>query len=67
MSDAERDAARAAMTFATTGLSYLLMLAAMSFHVGIFFAVIGGIAAGTGIFGRYRNNAVAACETRCCG
>jgi hypothetical protein len=50
-----RDAARCVMTFATTALSYLLMLAAMSFHIGIFFAVCSGIAVGSAIFGRYRS------------
>lgn len=58
-----RDAARAAMTFVTAGLSYLLMLAAMSFNVSIFFAVISGL------FGRRRGAPLAAgcggCGRRC--
>ena len=62
-----RDAARALMTFVTTALSYLLMLAAMSFHVAMFFAVVTGIAVGTGVFGRFRSYVAVAHQDRCCG
>jgi len=62
-----RDLVRALMTFVTTALSYVLMLAAMSFHVAIFFAVCTGIAVGTGLFGRYRSYVAVAHQDRCCG
>jgi hypothetical protein len=48
------DLARGAARFVLAGLAYLLMLAAMSFNVAIFFAVISGMAAGSALFGRWR-------------
>jgi hypothetical protein len=62
-----RDVARAVMTFVLTALSYALMLAAMSFHVAIFFAVCAGAGVGAGLFGRYRSNAAASHHEGCCG
>lgn len=62
-----RDAARCVMTFVTTALSYLLMLAAMSFHVAIFFAVCCGVAVGAAVFGRFRSYVAVAHQDRCCG
>jgi hypothetical protein len=62
-----RDVARALMTFVTTALSYALMLAAMSFHVAIFFAVCAGVAVGAGLFGRFRPRGIAPQHDVCCG
>lgn len=54
----KEDVVRASMHFLTSGLSYLLMLAAMSFNVGIFFAIVGGLSFGTLVFGRFREVAI---------
>ncbi|KAF8065742.1 p80 [Scenedesmus sp. PABB004] len=48
------DVARGAARFVLAGLAYLLMLAAMSYHVAIFFAVITGVGVGSALFGRWR-------------
>lgn len=48
------DVIRGLARFVLAGLAYLLMLAAMSFHVGIFFAVISGVGVGSMLFGRWR-------------
>jgi copper transporter 1 len=48
------DLARAALQFVETLLSYALMLIAMTFNVGLFIAVLLGIALGTFIFARFR-------------
>lgn len=50
-----RDAVRAVLQFTVSGLAFLLMLAAMSFNVSIFFAVIVGMAVGAFLFGRARS------------
>jgi hypothetical protein len=49
------DLVRGVARFVLSGLAYLLMLAAMSFHVAIFFAVITGLAVGAMLFGRWRS------------
>lgn len=48
------DVVRGLARFVLAGLAYLLMLAAMSFNVPIFFAVISGVAVGSMLFGRWR-------------
>lgn len=50
------DVVRGIARFVLAGLAYLLMLAAMSFNVAIFFAVITGVAVGSMLFGRWRWN-----------
>ncbi|KAH7039427.1 Ctr copper transporter [Macrophomina phaseolina] len=47
------DGARALLEFVRAALGYLLMLAVMTFNVGVFFAVLGGILIGELVFGRY--------------
>lgn len=63
------DILRGMARFVLAGLAYLLMLAAMSFNVAIFFAVIAGVAVGSMLFGRWRwNNGVAEGYSHCgCG
>lgn len=51
------DVIRGVARFVLAGLAYLLMLAAMSYHVAIFFAVISGVGVGSMLFGRWRFNA----------
>eukprot|EP00879_Flechtneria_rotunda_P004898 GHRR01005172.1.p1 GENE.GHRR01005172.1~~GHRR01005172.1.p1 ORF type:complete len:321 (+),score=61.76 GHRR01005172.1:1164-2126(+) len=48
------DLIRGVSRFILAGVAYLLMLAAMSYHVAIFFAVISGIAVGSMLFGRWK-------------
>jgi copper transporter 1 len=60
------DVGRALLQLVIVGLAYLLMLAAMSFNVGIFFAVIVGITVGSFIFGRFKHYAVLNPDV-CCG
>jgi hypothetical protein len=48
------DVIRGVSRFVLAGLAYLLMLAAMSYHVAIFFAVISGVGVGSMLFGRWR-------------
>uniref|UniRef100_A0A383V7A9 Copper transport protein n=1 Tax=Tetradesmus obliquus TaxID=3088 RepID=A0A383V7A9_TETOB len=48
------DLARGVSRFVLAGIAYLLMLAAMSYHVAIFFAVIAGVGVGSMLFGRWR-------------
>jgi hypothetical protein len=48
------DVIRGFARFVLAGLAYLLMLAAMSYHVAIFFAVISGVGVGSMLFGRWR-------------
>lgn len=48
------DVVRGLARFVLAGMAYLLMLAAMSFNVSIFFAVISGVAVGSMLFGRWR-------------
>lgn len=48
------DLVRGLARFILAGLAYLLMLAAMSYHVAIFFAVITGVGVGSMLFGRWR-------------
>jgi copper transporter 1 len=48
------DISRAALQFIESILAYTLMLITMTFNVGLFFAVIGGITLGTLIFSRFR-------------
>ena len=40
--------------FLETGIGYLLMLIAMTFNIGLFLAVLFGMATGTFLFGRFR-------------
>jgi len=47
------DVPRAAMRFVEVVLSYSLMLVAMTFNVGLFFAVAVGFSVGTLLFGRF--------------
>ncbi|KAL1924472.1 uncharacterized protein VTP21DRAFT_4126 [Calcarisporiella thermophila] len=49
-----RDFKRAALQFVDSTIAYALMLVTMTFNVGLFFAVVGGIAVGTFLFGRYK-------------
>jgi len=49
------DLARAGLQALETVFSYSLMLIAMTFNVGLFFAVIVGLFLGTFLFGRYRS------------
>ncbi|KAK7468572.1 hypothetical protein VKT23_003076 [Stygiomarasmius scandens] len=44
---------RGALHVVQAGLSFLLMLAVMTFHVGFIFAIIFGLGVGEVIFGRY--------------
>lgn len=60
------DVGRALLQLVIVGLAYLLMLAAMSFNVGIFFAVIVGITVGSFIFGRFKHYTVLNPDV-CCG
>jgi hypothetical protein len=48
------DLARGVSRFVLAGIAYLLMLAAMCYHVAIFFAVISGVGVGSMLFGRWR-------------
>jgi hypothetical protein len=48
------DLVRGVSRFVLAGIAYLLMLAAMSYHVAIFFAVISGVGVGSMLFGRWR-------------
>ncbi|KXN69735.1 hypothetical protein CONCODRAFT_85734 [Conidiobolus coronatus NRRL 28638] len=48
------DISRAVLQFIESALAYTLMLITMTFNVGLFFAVIGGITLGTLIFSRFR-------------
>ncbi|KXN67248.1 Ctr-domain-containing protein [Conidiobolus coronatus NRRL 28638] len=48
------DISRATIQFFESLLAYALMLITMTFNVGLFFAVIAGIALGTLIFSRFR-------------
>lgn len=48
------DVIRGFARFVLAALAYLLMLAAMSYHVAIFFAVISGVGVGSMLFGRWR-------------
>jgi hypothetical protein len=50
------DLARGVSRFVLAGIAYLLMLAAMCYHVAIFFAVISGVGVGSMLFGRWRFN-----------
>jgi len=59
------DGCRALLQIVTVGVAYLLMLAVMSFHVGIFFAAIVGIGMGTFIFGRFKQYVVVAPDSCC--
>lgn len=61
-----QDFMRASLTFLSTVISYALMLAAMCFNTGIFFAVCGGFALGVLIFGRYKPYSPLP-ERDCCG
>lgn len=47
----QRNVIRAILTGVSVGLEFLLMLIAMTFNVGLFFAVITGVALGTLFFG----------------
>jgi hypothetical protein len=48
------DLTRGVSRFVLAGIAYLLMLAAMCYHVAIFFAVISGVGVGSMLFGRWR-------------
>ncbi len=50
-SAAARNAARAALALVTVTLDYALMLISMTFNVGLFLAVVGGLALGVLLFG----------------
>lgn len=41
-------------TFVESTISYALMLVTMTFNVGLFFAVVTGLAVGAFFFGRHR-------------
>ncbi|KAG9240669.1 Ctr copper transporter family-domain-containing protein [Calycina marina] len=47
----------AAMDALVAGVSYLLMLAVMTFNVGYFLSVLGGVFLGSVIFGRFTGDA----------
>ncbi|KAH8548009.1 Ctr copper transporter family-domain-containing protein [Umbelopsis sp. PMI_123] len=48
------DLMRLAFTFVESTISYALMLITMTFNVGLFFAVVSGLAVGIFFFGRHR-------------
>lgn len=56
------DAPRAALRAVQFAVSYLLMLIAMTFNVGLFFALVVGVFFGNLVFGRH----LAVADTDCC-
>ncbi|CAM0136460.1 unnamed protein product [Umbelopsis sp. WA50703] len=48
------DFSRLIFTFVESTISYALMLVTMTFNVGLFFAVVTGLAVGSFLFGRHR-------------
>jgi solute carrier family 31 (copper transporter), member 1 len=62
-----QDLMRAMLVFLSAGLANILMLAVMSFNVGILFAATGGLAFGTLVFGRFHGRGSHAySDTRAC-
>lgn len=48
------DLMRLVLTFVESTISYALMLVTMTFNIGLFFAVVSGLAIGSFLFGRHR-------------